>query len=266
MTENIKKENIKNILEKSKSLKEAAASLLKKKINKRYYFSPFTDPLLESIYSKEYNNYFAHRLKSYKTTLENFLKHSDFINKPGTFLELGCGSGLFLGLLSKHCPNNSNVSLYGIDISEEMLNLAKKNLAKFKASNINLILGDITKLKQLCKKLRIKPRYIFSLNVIHQIKNIKKLIADAYDILDDDGIIYFETIIRDSDWRKKKRRLLHLLEENPSLFIERFKGHLSAPSKKELIKILEELKLNYNSFISKRYAYLDETFTIIIKK
>jgi len=57
----------------------------------------------------------------------------------GKMLDLGCGTGCFLSQIRKE---NSNVELYGVDISDGMIKEAKKKLP----TDINLAVADVYKL------------------------------------------------------------------------------------------------------------------------
>jgi len=263
----LRKEQIKQALIQAGSIDEACGLILGNTFKKRCFFSPFADQTIRKAYAEDYNKYFAHRLSSYKSTLENFLTQTTFLHNMGNVVDLGCGSGLFLGLLSRAIGEDKKIGLYGIDFSEEMLGYTRYNLKHMGVRNVVLIKGDIAKLKGLCISFNLKPKYLFSLNVLHQIKNPKKFIKDALDVLEPNGQIFIETIIRDSDWNKKRQRLIHLVDVNLDLFIARFKGHLSALTKNEIKLMLDDLGvIKYKMFVSERTGYYDETLTIIITK
>ena len=60
----------------------------------------------------------------------------------GTILEVGCGTGRNLIKAAKRYPN---ATLYGVDISDEMLKTARANIEKAKlSSRITLAQGDAT--------------------------------------------------------------------------------------------------------------------------
>lgn len=101
-------------------------------------------------------------------------------------VELGCGEGLFLELLSK---NNPEAEIYGVDMWENILSEAKERLKNFK--NVKLIHSDarFTELKQKFFD------YCFCLNTIlnlESINDVELLFLEIKRILKSSGIFIFD--------------------------------------------------------------------------
>jgi ubiquinone/menaquinone biosynthesis C-methylase UbiE len=90
----------------------------------------------------------------------NSQNHSDFkilseyifqkvltnIPAQGAVLDISCGPGYLLRELAMERPG---VSFFGLDISPEMLNLAKESIEKHKIENIQLKLGNMVNLAEI---------------------------------------------------------------------------------------------------------------------
>lgn len=116
------------------------------------------------------------------------------IDKATKVLEVGCGTGNYVIALNllKGCQ------AWGIDISEEMLSIAKK-----RTSSINFIVQDAIKLDFPNEFFD----FVFSVNVIHHIENHQRYYKEAYRVLKYGGII---ATVTDSEWILRNRRPLTL--------------------------------------------------------
>ncbi|GAA0078757.1 tRNA (guanosine(46)-N7)-methyltransferase TrmB [Clostridium sp. CTA-5] len=86
---------------------------------------PWARPELESC------DFFVINPKEYKSRWKEFFGN----NKP-IYLELGCGKGTFMAV---HGSENDNINYIAIDIKDEVLGLAKRNIEKaYKEKNKNL--------------------------------------------------------------------------------------------------------------------------------
>ena len=79
------------------------------------------------------------RMNTDSKLLGQFMK----IKKSDTVLDLGCNNGVLMMYASLHEPKH----LYGVDLFEEALNLAKENLEANGITNFDLIQGDATEVK-----------------------------------------------------------------------------------------------------------------------
>ncbi|GEM_PF-4843866 len=265
-----KKELIQH-LKKAKSLEEAAFLILGIRTKgERHYFNDISERFHKQ-YAYTYNLYFKKRPSSYHDILKIFFKETSFMKKPANLLDFGCGSALLLiAIANKIYKKNKfrSVVLYGADNSVVMIKLGKKNIQERGLSK-KIKLFVIKKSPKELKSPNLK--YIISTNVMHLIKDPIKIIEDMIELLPKNGEIFIQDIQRDSPWKFKQKRLIHLaanLDEND--FIEGFKGHLSALAKKDIKEALDTIKkkhkITYKIYSIKRKNYYDLTFGVIIKK
>jgi len=102
-------------------------------------------------------------------------------NKNLKILDAGCGMGRTLKyLLDKKFPKENIV---GVDISDEMLNIAKKNVPQLKT-----IKADLTKLK-----MKDKFDLIICTHVLHYLgeADFRKTLNNFYSLLKKGGILFF---------------------------------------------------------------------------
>jgi cyclopropane fatty-acyl-phospholipid synthase-like methyltransferase len=104
-------------------------------------------------------------------------------------LELGCGPGNITKYLLAKRPD---FNILGIDISENMLELAKKNnpKAKFAEMDIRQIDGLNTRFDGLICGFCVP--YLSK-------KDVEKLIRDAHKLLNEDGLIYLSFVEGDPE-------------------------------------------------------------------
>ena len=79
------------------------------------------------------------RMNTDSKLLGQFMK----VKKSDTVLDLGCNNGVLMMYASLHEPKH----LYGVDLFEEALQLAKINLEANNITNFDLIHGDATEVK-----------------------------------------------------------------------------------------------------------------------
>jgi len=130
--------------------------------------------------SKAYEN-FTEDEDSYSYTIEwpCIQKMLPQLNKK-KILDLGCGTGRFAFLFEKEKP----LSILGVDISEQMLNIAKEKVSK-RGSKVKFIQNDISNLDTY---INGKFDFIFSSTTFHYIRDIKRLFNNMYMILEENGV------------------------------------------------------------------------------
>ncbi len=74
--------------------------------------------------------------------LGNFMK----VKQDETILDIGCNNGALMLYASLHSPKH----IYGIDIFEEAVELARQNLSDNNVENITLLHGDVTESEVPC--------------------------------------------------------------------------------------------------------------------
>ena len=116
---------------------------------------------------------------------------NDIVEKPALFslcpdltdkkvLDLGCGYGENCREFSKSGASK----VVGIDISEKMLSLAKKeNILK----NVSFIKMSMSDLSSLDGKFNV----VFSSLAVHYIEDFDKLLTEIYRLLDENGLLIF---------------------------------------------------------------------------
>lgn len=103
-----------------------------------------------------------------------------------SILDLGCGTGIFTFLLEAYKPER----LMGIDLSEEMLEIARKK-AVMQGSYAKFIQGDATKVDQYVDQ---KYDLIFSSTTTHYVENLTVLFENIAKCITDNGMIILSVI------------------------------------------------------------------------
>jgi len=153
---------------------------------------PWARPELESC------NFFVISPKEYKGKWKEF-----FGNDKPIYLELGCGKGTFIAV---HGSENPNINYIAIDIKDEVLGLAKRNIEeayneKNKAlDNIKLMAQEIGLINEMLGEEDLISRiYINFCNPWPKEKHKKRRLThkrqlDQYKkFLKNEGEIYFKT-------------------------------------------------------------------------
>jgi ubiquinone/menaquinone biosynthesis C-methylase UbiE len=147
---------------------------------------------MAEVYQQKYMN-----VDCYQESLEYFLNH---LNPTDTILDLACGPGNILHYLSNR---KNNLKLSGIDLSEQMIKLAKRNVpnAKFEISDcrdLNHMEGSYNAI--VCSFL---IPYLLE-------REIEKLFKAVWNLLVPNGIFYLGFIME---------------EHNSSEIVQSSKGH-----------------------------------------
>ncbi|MFH1827381.1 MAG: class I SAM-dependent methyltransferase [bacterium] len=133
----------------------------------------------------EYSKSWAGKSKEHMS-----LKEMDFINKflspkrPKNVLDIGIGNGR---ILANYLQNVKKSAIYGIDISEKMVDVCKKRFHNNPAIS-KLAVCDFSKEKA---PFKITFDFISSIRVIKYNKNWPDMIGKISQILSEDGIAIF---------------------------------------------------------------------------
>ncbi len=100
--------------------------------------------------------------------------------KGKTILDLGCGAGG----MSRFFAENGAKKVVGIDISSNMLKIAKERTLQKNISYLNLPMEDISSLNS-------KFEFVFSSLAFHYVENFDKLISDISKLLKPNGVLLF---------------------------------------------------------------------------
>lgn len=186
--------------------------------------------LLDVIYFRDYEN------SPRKATL-------DWINRQDKVLDLCSGTATTSIGISKYRPD---AQIIGIDISNNMLRVAKEKLQKKHIKNVKLYSMDATKTKFINKCF---DKVLISL-VLHELDEslAEKILREAVRVLKDDGRMIV------TEWEPSEvllRRILflpiHLLEPKPyRIFI---KKDLNEYFKKFGLEIEEEIHCDYSKVL-----------------
>lgn len=154
---------------------------------------PWARPELESC------DFFVVNPKEYKGKWKEF-----FGNDQPIYLELGCGKGTFMAV---HGSENPNINYIAIDIKDEVLGLAKRNIEKAfeekgrdKVDNVKLMAQEINLINEILGEDDLISRiYINFCNPWPKERHKKRRLThtrqlDQYrKFLKDEGEIYFKT-------------------------------------------------------------------------
>jgi len=188
---------------------------------------------------------YAKYRETHPGVLRNLLKNIDQNTKV---LEIGCGTGNYIIALN----SLTNCQAWGIDISEEMLSKAKS-----RTNRVRFKLSDATRLDFSDEFFD----FVFSVNVIHHIKDHKSYYKEAYRILKFGGKI---VTVTDSEWILRNRRPLTLyfpetlevdLKRYPS--IEKLKSIMRETG---FYNIKEEMT-EYHYYLTDISAYREKSFS-----
>ncbi|TXJ14876.1 methyltransferase domain-containing protein [Brachyspira aalborgi] len=126
------------------------------------------------MYSDKHGGVSEEEAKKYNKQIDRIEK---YVNKDANILEIGCGKGGLLMNLKKRGFNN----LCGLDVSSFEKNILIE-------SNIDYISSSFFDMHKIDKKFDC----IISSEVIEHIYDLKSLVNNIYNILNDNGIIYID--------------------------------------------------------------------------
>lgn len=100
--------------------------------------------------------------------------------KDKTILDLGCGAGA----MDKYFLDNGAKSILGVDISQNMINEARKNIA---VPNVEFKVLKMEDISQINQKFDI----VYSSLAFHYVEDFNKLLSDIRNLLNDGGILVY---------------------------------------------------------------------------
>lgn len=137
-----------------------------------------------------------------KIEIKGFLDVPNFV-KNKKVLEIGCGNGYGTNLINKYFQPKE---VYGIDVDERMIQLAKKN----KSLQATFSVGDVTNL--FFKDESIDG--VFDFVILHHIPNWKRAIDEIYRILKRGGQVFIEDASLET-FNTPFGRLIKMLTDHP---------------------------------------------------
>ncbi len=186
----------------------------------------------------------SERQETYKRLAEDFKRRTECygINHPatsmnvGSIIEVGCGSGL----LTLELAEQTNGDIIGLDLSEDMLHLAKENLTRRSNKKVEEIKTFWKRIPEYCKPTdkehqkvdetpplldRIRfvkgsvydlqstltdlyhADYIVCRNVLHRFQHPEKALKQMYQTLSPNGKLYLRDLRRDANWQNILERI-----------------------------------------------------------
>ena len=169
----------------------------------------------------------------------------------GTILEVGCGSGL----LSLELAQETNGNILGIDISEDMLNLAKINLQERKdlLKKIEFRQGSVYELEKLVQDKK-EINYVVCRNAFHRFKNPEIALEQMYSVLEPNGKIYIRDLRRDAKWEIIKKRIGEQRWKNLELVKDYIGAMAQTLTTDEMFKLFEKTGIPFEYISTKEEA------------
>ena len=196
----------------------------------------------------------ASRIMTYDTLCEDFKNRTGCYGanhtnmQIGTIVDVGCGSGL----LSIRLAEQTNGKVFGIDLSPDMLRLARNNLdirlkeKQMETEEFHKKLPDYCKPKEKVQDTKISStiqlpidfkegsiyalseifedkkdiNYVVCRNVLHRLIQPEKALKEMYQILAPKGKIYVRDLKRDADWTTIVNRIGEERWQNQLLVID----------------------------------------------
>ncbi|MBN8537620.1 MAG: class I SAM-dependent methyltransferase [Deltaproteobacteria bacterium] len=150
-----------------------------------------------SIYEKEFCERYSSSQKTSDFEILNAFIHEKIkVNIPnqGKFLDVACGPGCLLLEMAKMYPE---VSFYGIDASQEMLNIARRDLEREKVANIRLELGDMNQLSKYFQKQEFDfISWNFAAHYCASDEQFVSILNAISELLKPDGNFFFVDLVR----------------------------------------------------------------------
>ena len=208
-----------------------------------YKFMSFFYDLLDVIYFRDYEN------SPRKAVL-------DAIDRQDKVLDLCTGTATNAIKISQMLPESK---IIGIDISRDMLRVAKEKIQKKSVKNVRLYSMDAT-----CTKFKNRcfDKILISL-VLHELEETlaEKILKEATRVLKDDGsIIVTEWELSDSLWRKMLFFPIHVLE--PKTYRKFIKRDLYEYFRNYGLEIVKEIHCDYSKVLIIRRMNSESTVEI----
>lgn len=144
-------------------------------------------------------------------------------NKGEVVLDLGSGGGIDVFISSKYVGDNGKV--YGLDMTDEMLELAEKNKKKMEVKNVEFIKGYIEDIPLDDEKIDV----ITSNCVINLCESKEKALAEAYRVLKKGGRLAIADVVVLKDIPED-------IKESIEMWVGCIAGALPVKEYKEILK------------------------------
>ncbi|MFB0514811.1 MAG: arsenite methyltransferase [Candidatus Bathyarchaeia archaeon] len=122
-----------------------------------------------------------------------------------TVLDLGSGGGIDVFLAARKVGENGRV--IGVDFSEKMVAVAKRNAEKMKARNVEFRLGDLENLPVENESIDV----VISNCVINLVPDKKRVFEESYRVLKSGGSMIISDVVTD-------KKFPHFIRSDPVLW------------------------------------------------
>jgi len=126
---------------------------------------------------------------------------------PGPLADVGCGEGLFLGILAESVRR---YPVYAVDIDKEILKKTRGRLKKKGIKNVELIEASAEDLPFGDRTMDVVTLLNIVLN-IETTERLKRILSELARVLKDDGVLIM-------DYRSSRNRLISLLYKYTRLY------------------------------------------------
>ena len=179
-------------------------------------------------YDKVVSKFFP---KIYETILVNLIQD---VSQSEKVLEVAAGTGILSIQMSGHVSH-----ITAIDISAEMLNVAREKSARMQKNNIDFEIGDVCNLRFHNKSFDT----VVACNVLHLLYNPELAMQEIRRVLSDSGTIIAPTFCHGANLRSK------ILSRILALLGQKTKSRWSQKSFKEFVEnngfaITKEIHVN----------------------
>ncbi|MEK6917785.1 MAG: class I SAM-dependent methyltransferase [Nanoarchaeota archaeon] len=220
------------------------------------------------------------RRETYRKLAQDFKFRTDYFEGKGIhkhILDVGCGSGL----LSYEIAEQTDAFVVGLDVSQEMIELANKNKEKISEEKVKKIISDYEGEYNLSKSLPAScdpmPEivdvgynpsrrttfvqgsvydlselvgknqhidYIVCRNVLHRFQNSEEAIRQMFYVLGNQGKLYIRDLRRDTDWKTVVERIGDERWKHPELVIDYIGAMAAMFTSEELSNMLNKIGVN----------------------
>ncbi|MCX5680002.1 MAG: class I SAM-dependent methyltransferase [Candidatus Omnitrophica bacterium] len=171
-------------------------------------------------YTKSYE-----RWKRTRNIVRYFLEESNRVKGRLHIIDIGCGNGLYTWLF-KDILGSRDSEIFGIDISEARIHLARRMQSRFGVRNVSFLVGDAAAGIELPAGW---ADIVFCGEVIEHIAEPMKCLREVYRVLKPDGTVIITTpnknnpVLRMSRlcgafYKQPRERVSDLEEKDPAVF------------------------------------------------